>query len=379
MTGIIYKVTNKSNSKIYIGQTIQKFEERKRGHISAIGKRKKETHFSRALQKHGLDNFVWEVIEEVEIENLSEREIYWIKYFKSYDKNLGYNRTFGGEGGVPTLETRQKLSLRSKGERNPMFGKPAVLRRSIICLQNLKVYTSIRECAEELNIPESNIIAVLKHKALSSQGYSFSYYSPNEIYQKQEKLFRYTRIICEQTGEIFQSLRACSMAFKMHTDTIEKCIVSGKAIRGYTFKEYTDNIEYPKKPKVEKVKKVYRKKSSKIRGIRIICEQNLTVYPSLVNAAKVLNLPKAQVSQHLNGHVNQVRGYTFRWYDSNEKYSQKELLNSNVKKKIICHQTEITYESLTEASKSLQVSVSNIVYALKNKSHAKGFTFSYIK
>ena len=325
-----------------------------------------------------MDNFIWEIIEEVEIESLSEREIFWIKYFKSYDKNLGYNRTFGGEGGVPTLETRQKLSLRSKGEKNPMFGKPAVLRRSIICLQSLKVYSSIRECAEDLNIPDSAISVVLKNKAVSAHGYKFNYYSANETYRRQEKLFRYTKVICEQTGDVFQSLRACSMAFKMHTDTKEKCIVSGKAIRGFTFKEYVENTEYPIKPKVGKARRIYKKKPAKIRGIRIICEQNLIIYQSLVKAATDLILPKAQVCQQLHGKVNQVRGYTFQYYDSEKKYSQKEFVNSNVKKKIICHQNEITYESLTEASKSLQVSVSNIVYALKNKSHAKGFTFSYV-
>jgi len=89
--GIIYKWTNKINGKSYIGQTINE-EGRKKDHIR--GKFNSIIH--RAIKKYGLENFNYEVLEQIEESKLSEREIYWIKYFDTY--NNGYNLTEGGEG-----------------------------------------------------------------------------------------------------------------------------------------------------------------------------------------------------------------------------------------------------------------------------------------
>ena len=52
--GIIYKITNKIDGKIYIGQTIFSFDERYKGDIE------KNTHndyLRRAIQKYGIENF----------------------------------------------------------------------------------------------------------------------------------------------------------------------------------------------------------------------------------------------------------------------------------------------------------------------------------
>ena len=49
-----------------------------------------------AMRKYGVNHFFIEKIEEVPIENLSEREIYWINTLNSYHN--GYNATLGGDG-----------------------------------------------------------------------------------------------------------------------------------------------------------------------------------------------------------------------------------------------------------------------------------------
>jgi len=49
------------------------------------------------MNEHGVDNFTFEVIEEVDNDRLPEREQYWIKYYNTYVPN-GYNLTIGGEG-----------------------------------------------------------------------------------------------------------------------------------------------------------------------------------------------------------------------------------------------------------------------------------------
>ena len=87
----IYKVTNKINGKVYIGQSVD-IGKRWRQHMTA----KDDIYFHKAIQKYGVENFQWEIIEKCKKKDLDERESYWIEYYDSYNK--GYNCTKGGEG-----------------------------------------------------------------------------------------------------------------------------------------------------------------------------------------------------------------------------------------------------------------------------------------
>lgn len=87
----IYKITNKINGKVYIGQSVD-IGRRWRQHMTA----KDDIYFHKAIQKYGVDNFIWEVIEKCKKSELDERESYWIEYYDSFNK--GYNCTKGGEG-----------------------------------------------------------------------------------------------------------------------------------------------------------------------------------------------------------------------------------------------------------------------------------------
>lgn len=95
----IYKITCKVNKKIYIGQSLN-VENRYKAHVNNhTNKNLKDdykTKFYRALRKHGIENFTFEIIEVVEDPTqLNQREAYWIKYYDSF-KN-GYNSTPGGD------------------------------------------------------------------------------------------------------------------------------------------------------------------------------------------------------------------------------------------------------------------------------------------
>ena len=87
----IYKIENKINGKIYIGQSnnIQRrFQEHQtKGETSRIP-------VDIAIQKYGKDNFTYTVIEETTIDNLNQAEEFWIDYFNSVE--TGYNCSKGG-------------------------------------------------------------------------------------------------------------------------------------------------------------------------------------------------------------------------------------------------------------------------------------------
>lgn len=92
MKGIIYKITNTVNNKSYIGQTRQSIQFRWNQHTS----KKDNTYFHNAIQKYGKDNFTIEILEECDVSELNEKEIFYIAKYDTF-KN-GYNLTIGGDG-----------------------------------------------------------------------------------------------------------------------------------------------------------------------------------------------------------------------------------------------------------------------------------------
>lgn len=91
----IYKATNKINNKVYIGLTRKTLLERWKGHVGDCNQL--TTHFSRAIQKYGEDSFILEIIDTaVSLQELSDKEIYWIKFYDSTNYERGYNILPGG-------------------------------------------------------------------------------------------------------------------------------------------------------------------------------------------------------------------------------------------------------------------------------------------
>lgn len=106
---IIYKITNTTNGKIYIGKTKKPIDKRWRKHLCEA-KRHDRRHLYRAINKYGANSFNIETIEECSESDVSEREKYWIKYYNSTDRNVGYNLTEGGENGHRSEEYRRRIS-----------------------------------------------------------------------------------------------------------------------------------------------------------------------------------------------------------------------------------------------------------------------------
>ena len=131
MNGIIYKVTNSVNGKIYIGQTVYSLKRRKGNHYSSAKRAQHNdryrNHFINALLYYNKKDFKWEVIDTaVSKEGLNKKEIYWIKEFNTFE--IGYNSTTGGDSVLLHRRVKDKISKKAKlrnmgGERNPFYGK----------------------------------------------------------------------------------------------------------------------------------------------------------------------------------------------------------------------------------------------------------------
>ena len=99
----IYKITNKINNKCYIGKS-SNIEERFKYHQEEYSFHTKNWNKTlyKAFRKYGIDNFTFEIIEEMTEEYYNKfsnnREQYWIAYYDSLEN--GYNETEGGDGGA---------------------------------------------------------------------------------------------------------------------------------------------------------------------------------------------------------------------------------------------------------------------------------------
>ncbi len=118
----IYIIKNNINKKVYIGQSVN-IEARWFAHkYSAAGKHKQDCHtqIHRAMHDLGIENFYYEILELCPINELNDKEVFYIKKFDSYHN--GYNMTLGGEGNKYETNGRAILTLEQVQEIRLMYG-----------------------------------------------------------------------------------------------------------------------------------------------------------------------------------------------------------------------------------------------------------------
>ena len=90
-------------------------------HKNNINKKIKHPLYS-AFKKYGINNFEFIIIEYVlDINELNKREQYWLDYYKSYNRDFGYNLRSKAEtnrGLVITEEHRNKIALAQTGKKH---------------------------------------------------------------------------------------------------------------------------------------------------------------------------------------------------------------------------------------------------------------------
>lgn len=91
--GYIYKITNKINGKIYIGQTRYTLAHRFSQHTNNFTP---STDLHDDMRLYGVQNFTIEEVEQCDNNELNIREKFWIQHYNSYEQ--GYNMTRGGAG-----------------------------------------------------------------------------------------------------------------------------------------------------------------------------------------------------------------------------------------------------------------------------------------
>lgn len=139
ITGI-YKITNQTNDKVYIGKSVDMFT-RWRHHERELQRGKHcNVHLQKSWDKYGENSFKFEVVEVCDEKLLKDREMYWMGVFNSLKPEWGYNIA------DESKETKDK-HLNNKNSEGK--GREQIYQLS---LQNevIKVWSSTSEVAEFL-------------------------------------------------------------------------------------------------------------------------------------------------------------------------------------------------------------------------------------
>lgn len=227
--GIIYVHINKINGKKYIGQTVQKLQDRwGRGSEYSTC-----THFYNAIMKYGWDNFEHKILEcGLDYDKLDEREAYWIQYYDSI--NNGYNIKLGGSNQKLTEEHKNKIQ-----ESNTK-----TLGRAVICLNTKKIYNSVNAAKKDTGAEHINqcCSGELKTAGVDENGNALVWryldnYDPNEkiIIKKQKR--KATKVLCIETNIIYQNAKDAERKTGIDSTSIGRvCNGKRKSAGKYTWK-----------------------------------------------------------------------------------------------------------------------------------------------
>lgn len=154
---VVYKITNITNNKVYIGITKQIIK-RIGNHIyySKNPNSPNNTYLHKALRKYGLEFFTIEILEICNnLETLNNKEIYWIKYYNSTDNKKGYNLDCGGNVKEPNKQNITNRQLNAKVKPVAQYDLQGNL---------IQTFYSIKEASRQLSISDSDIHRCHKNK-----------------------------------------------------------------------------------------------------------------------------------------------------------------------------------------------------------------------
>lgn len=217
----IYKVTNLTNKKVYIGKTCRDISIRWNEHCSSAFNKEDNFYFHNAIRKYGKDSFLVEKIDTTNsIDELNYLEKKYIKEFKSNKKEYGYNLTIGGDGNQKynwaeiqqmwdtgycvkdiikilncdksvvsqALKNYKDYSYSKSLQRSNANSRP--IKQFNDKKELIKVFPSIAAAAREIDCNETTIRNCLKNKTYSTMGFFWCY--ENEELPKNIKIINKT-------------------------------------------------------------------------------------------------------------------------------------------------------------------------------------------
>lgn len=287
--GCIYKIVNKLNGKVYVGQTTESAKTRWSRHLEKS--RQQNSALYAAIRKYGPDAFTLETVGYGwDKASLDDSEIYFVDHFQSMSPD-GYNLLPGGaSAGKHHDETRAKMSA----TRKTMWADPEY--RSVTRAQMRAGFTE--ETSQKLSASSKAALTDPAAKAKNKAQLQA------EVDKKKIPIVA----VCIETKAVkeFESVTACADALGVTTGEISAC-VSGKqkTAKGHVIarliKDAADATVLPVIPKT------YFKRGQAVRLTSSAGE--VLEFASLRTAAVFLDRTESAICTAIAGRYPTVKGY----------------------------------------------------------------------
>ena len=369
LEGVIYEYTNKINGKVYIGQTT---DEGRR--IINHRNSKHKDHFHNAIRKYGWNSFEYKVLfkvycfnEQDLINTLNIKEAIAIKYFKSTDRFIGYNMTFGGSNATPTEETKRKISESNKGK---------------IVSEETRRKISEAKKGKKFKKPKKNVLRGDKH-------WNFGKHHSPETRRKISEAHKGKpgTPMSEENKKKLSKMRTGKKnpmygVHKVMSEETRRKI--SEARKGKNAGEKHPFFGKKLGPLSEKVKRILSEKNTKFPVIQLSLEKEfIKEWPNSKKAGEALNINSCNIRSVCSGESITAGGY--RWlykpdYDSG-KYTFKNTdpynARSIVQLDLECNFIN-KFKTISEASRSTNTNRTSINATLAHKRNtAGGFIWLY--
>ena len=321
--GVIYKIENLVNGKVYIGQTRVGYKKRTNEHLYSLRKNiHNNDYLQRAWNKYGEESFSFSIVETCDINELDDKETNWISHFRN---SVGsYNLESGGNKNKTHCdESKIKMSKASKKKwNNPEYANP------------------LRKKMKEVHGGKNNINA--------------------------------KKVICINTNEVFETMTEAANKYSLNMKNISQVCAGEKATtRGLQFAYYEENKEY-------KLKEINPKtKGNHPCARKIICINNGVVFDSVISASEHFNIKYTNLHQVVLGVNTTASGvdgelYQFAYYEEGKEYKLKEVKNIKHPKKVVCVTTNQVFNSTREAALKTSALQSKISMCCNGKRKTAG-------
>lgn len=317
----IYKITNKVNGKVYIGQTYN-VDYRWLHHKSDLNhNRHHNVHLQSAWNKYGSDNFDFVILEQCPVEQLDVREQFWIKQYDSY--NHGYNLDYGGSGIRGYKHTEEEL-IKMHRIQNPKIVLQFDLDHQLIqewiggIAHASKVLKYTKECIAlrcEHRIwnkmtPYKNYYWIYKDE-YESEGFTWEQYMSHVRYHDEKVVCQYdTNFKLIRKWYHRQDLRDCGFNLKSIYDICNHSSTR-RLYLGYIW-EYED---YDFSDGRYGFKETYTYKHI-TRRVNMLSEKDGNIiksFDSIVEACDYLNRPHKSRSNIIEAIHNHTRSSGYYW------------------------------------------------------------------
>ena len=311
----IYKITNKINNKVYIGQSIEVMQRLSTHKTELRNNKHNNSHLQYAWNKYGEENFIFEIIKECKIEELDKLEKYYINLYNSTNKDKGYNIELGGcLNREISIYTRNKISKsnkesnKNKGELNS-YSK--YTNEQIISVKKMLCEDiDIRIIEKTTSVSLKNIHRIRKLETWKTIGCEYN-----------EKLLNIDYKRCTDIKGIIKFNKLMQPIKKYNS--LEEAILDGdseKSIRNsYLFCSICANYNYIYlKDDFMLNYNIQRKKEDIIKNnIFMICQidnygNEIQQFNSASECANILNLDASSIIKVCNGKINSTKGYKFK-------------------------------------------------------------------